>query len=373
MKVLLVEDEILVRRFIKTLIDWEANGFSVAGEASNGEEAWEFLENQGADIVLTDIRMPVLNGFELIGRIRDKQLPCGVIILSSYDDFEYVRNALKFHVSDYVHKAAVSGSELLDSLKQAKRDWLSRHEQLLYDRPLSRHSLSRKGTVAANILTRTLERSTDQSYLKLLSESLMFWNEPFHVALADKSGSEAITEQGNGEIVMFPYGGHWIIAGKHAVKEFAAGQNPEAVTVYSENTVSLAEWPAIYETLKQELAELLQKQDQTSMLHVSIREAVAYIQEYFKDELTLEVISDHVHVSPAYFSRLFQKETGKTFTDYLTEIRINRAKSLLQRTALPVYDIAERVGYRNSRYFLKLFKETVGLTPTEFRDKKISK
>ena len=86
------------------------------------------------------------------------------------------------------------------------------------------------------------------------------------------------------------------------------------------------------------------------------------------DELTLETMSEQVHVSTAYFSRLFQKETGVTFTAYLTNLRLQQAKHLLLHSELPVYEIAERAGYRNTRYFMKLFKETVGYTPTEFRE-----
>ncbi|TBL81126.1 response regulator transcription factor [Paenibacillus thalictri] len=368
MKVLLVEDETLVRRFIKTLIHWEANGFTVVGEASNGEEAWELLQHHAVDIVLTDIRMPALNGFELIERIRGCRLPCEVIVLSSYDDFDYVRNALKLHVSDYVHKATVSGEELLDSLNRAKRDWLNRHEQMLYDRSLAQQMISRKATVAAGLLTQLLEQGADRDYLELLGEQLSIWKEPFQAALLSGDESVIAAEQAEGDIVMFPYEEYWIIAGKHGVKEFAEKRSPGCPAVYSEEAIRLAQWPDLYRKLKWELAEHLRKQDHLSALHVSIREAVEFIEAHYMDEITLELISDRVHISSAYFSRLFQKETGYTFTDYVTSIRINRAKAYLLQTKLPVYDIAERVGYRNSKYFLKLFKETVGYTPTEFRE-----
>jgi two-component system response regulator YesN len=368
MKVLLVEDETLVRRFIKSLIDWEANGFMIAGEASNGEEAWSILEKHPIDIVLTDIRMPALNGFELIKRIREKQLPCEVVILSSYDDYEYVRTALKLQVSDYVHKATISEQELLDTLKQAKGDWLQRQEQLLYDQSVNQSTLSRRSVVASKLLTMALDGITDRSYLELMSGSLAVWKESFHAALVGQSEHAMDIEQAEGDLIMLSYGGDWVIAGQHGVKEFILKQKLEQTSVTSRSPVTLQEWPSVYASLKRELEERMDKQEQARAFHVSVREALLYIEEHYMDELTLEVMSEQVHVSTAYFSRLFQKETKQTFTDYLTHTRIGRAKLLLLQTDLPVYDIAERVGYRNSRYFLKLFKETVGLTPTVFRE-----
>jgi two-component system response regulator YesN len=366
MKVLLVEDESIVRRFIKSLINWEANGFMVIGEASNGEEAWHILETESVDIVLTDIRMPLLDGFELIKRINEKNLSCEVVILSSYDEFEYVRTALKLQVSDYVHKATISEEELLSCLNKAKSDWLKHHEQMLVDRSASQQILSRKNIVAANLLNMALDDHPDDHYITLLSESLHNWNEPFYIALAFVSDPSKITKREDGDTILFARDNYWIIAGKKSVKEFVFDW-PAVTVVYSERAVSLTEWPVRYSSLKRELEERLQEQDETQSFHSSIREAVVYLQEHYMDEITLEVMSELVHVSPAYFSRLFQKETSKTFTGYLTNLRLNQAKYLLLHTELPVYDIAERVGYRNTRYFLKLFKETVGFTPTEYR------
>lgn len=369
MRVLLVEDETIVRRFIKSLIDWEAYGFTVAGEASNGEEAWTMLSSEPVDIVLTDIRMPVLDGFELIERISEAELPCEVVILSSYDDFEYVRTALKLHVSDYVHKATISEAELLGCLNKAKSDWLKRQEQAVAatDREAGGQALSRRGAVAAKLLTMALDSVPDMRYLTQLSEGLALWNEPFQASLAYAEDGSAMTAFEDGRLLAFAYEDFRIFAGKEGVKDFSSRCSSEAV-VHGERSVAFAEWPAAFASLKRELTERLQDLRQSRSYHVSIRQAVDYLQEHYMDELTLETMSEQVHVSPAYFSRLFQKETGVTFTAYLTNLRLQQAKHLLLHSELPVYEIAERAGYRNTRYFMKLFKETVGYTPTEFRE-----
>lgn len=369
MRVLLVEDETIVRRFIKSLIDWEAHGYTVAAEASNGEDAWSILASEPIDIVLTDIRMPVMSGFELIERIAGDGLACEVVILSSYDDYQHVRTALKLNVSDYVHKATISETELLDCLNKAKADWLKRQEQglAMAGRAVGGQwqALSREGVVAANLLAKALDGEPDLRYLTLVNDGLARWNEPFQVALSYVADPDACSPHEDGDLIAFPYVDCWIIAGQEGVAEYAARCGTSAVQ--HERRITYREWPAVFASLHQELEERVEEWRQSRSFHASIRQAVSYLHDHYMDELTLETMSEQVHVSTAYFSRLFQKETGVTFTAYLTNLRLQQAKHLLSQTEYPVYEIAEKVGYRNTRYFMKLFKEAVGSTPTEFR------
>ncbi len=370
MKVLLVEDESIVRRFIISLIDWEAHGFEVAGEAANGEEAWTILESEPIDIVLTDIRMPVLSGFELIERMSNRGLVCEVVILSSYDDFEYVRTALKMNVSDYVHKATISEEELLGCLNKAKADWSKRREQeLALAGRTAGPALSRRGSVAVSLLKLALDDDSDKRELALLSEGLSLWNEPFQAALAHMPADEgAAAAKEDGSALAFAYGGCRIVAGREGFETLAAGLSAEAL-VRHERPVSFSEWPGAFASMRRKLTERLEELRQAKTLHLTIRRAVEYLQAHYMDELSMETLCEKVHMSPAYFSRLFQKETGVTFTAYLTNLRLREAKRLLTHTDYPVYEIAERAGYRNTRYFMKLFKESVGFTPTVYRER----
>ncbi|MFB9273908.1 response regulator transcription factor [Cohnella cellulosilytica] len=370
MRVLLVEDETIVRRFIKSLIDWEAHGFEVAGEAANGEEAWTLLESEPIDIVLTDIRMPALSGFELIERLAKRGWPCEVVILSSYDDFEYVRTALQLNVSDYVHKATISEEELLGCLNKAKDDWLKRREQeLALTARVAGSSLSRRDGIAVNLLKLALDEEADRRRLKLLSEGLSLWNEPFQAALAHMPAEEgAAVADEDGRALAFAYGECRIVAGGQGVETLAAGLSAEAL-VRHDRPIPFSEWPEAYASMKRKLEERLEERRRAKSLHLCIRQAMDYLQVHYMDELTMETLCEEVHMSPAYFSRLFQKETGVTFTAYLTNLRLQEAKRLLVHTDYPVYEIAERAGYRNTRYFMKLFKETVGFTPTEYRER----
>lgn len=98
-----------------------------------------------------------------------------------------------------------------------------------------------------------------------------------------------------------------------------------------------------------------------------ITEAKKYIQEHFQEPLKLEEVSRVIGFNATYFSTVFKKETGKSFLDYLTEVRMNKAKQLLCRGDLSVNDVAEEVGYQDLKYFSKLFKKAAGISPSDYK------
>lgn len=102
----------------------------------------------------------------------------------------------------------------------------------------------------------------------------------------------------------------------------------------------------------------------------TVRAVKAYIQNAFREELTLAQLAARVHLSPNYLANLFKKETGVTLNDYITEIRLAEAKRLLrEEPGILVFDVAERVGYKDGKYFTKLFKREVGQNPSEYRER----
>ena len=100
-----------------------------------------------------------------------------------------------------------------------------------------------------------------------------------------------------------------------------------------------------------------------------VTNAMRYIDSNFSRELTLEDVSMEVKISPYYFSKLFKEETGENFIDYLTAVRVNKAKEFLEQGQHSVKEICYNVGYSDPNYFSRLFKKVVGLTPTEYKDK----
>lgn len=128
-KVLLVDDEAHITRNLEKVIPWEMLGLTVAGTAKNGVEALGLMEQQSIDLLLCDIRMPVMDGLELVRRIREKGLPCDIIMLSGYQDFAYTRTAIQFGVNDYVLKP-IPYDELTGVIARIMSSQRSKHKQL---------------------------------------------------------------------------------------------------------------------------------------------------------------------------------------------------------------------------------------------------
>ncbi len=128
-RILIVDDEMLVRLSLKTLIPWQEHGFEIVGEARDGKEALELLEKDPCHIVLTDIRMPDMDGLELISRIREKWPFTRCLILSNHNDFEYVQKALRLGAVDYLLKLAWVPEELLAKCKRLQSEFRQEEEE----------------------------------------------------------------------------------------------------------------------------------------------------------------------------------------------------------------------------------------------------
>jgi two-component system response regulator YesN len=119
-KVFLVEDEKIIRKSIKNNVKWEENGFEFAGEAPDGEMALPMIEKLHPDIVITDIKMPFMDGLELSDILKKKMPKIQIIILSGYGEFDYAKEAIKIGVTDYLTKP-VTGEQLLEALNKVKQ------------------------------------------------------------------------------------------------------------------------------------------------------------------------------------------------------------------------------------------------------------
>ena len=117
--------------------------------------------------------------------------------------------------------------------------------------------------------------------------------------------------------------------------------------------------------ISQELTRLKQERSQREMRPIT--DAKRYIQQHYQEALRLEDVSSAVGFNATYFSTLFKKETGQNFTDYLTELRISKAKELLCGDHLSVQDVAEKVGYSDLKYFSRLFKKETGVSPSDYK------
>ena len=126
---------------------------------------------------------------------------------------------------------------------------------------------------------------------------------------------------------------------------------------------------AVYRLLRQGIQAEIQRLKEAKALREMrpITEAKHYIQQHYQEALRLEDVSTAVGFNATYFSTLFKKETGQNFMDYLTELRISKAKELLCGEELSVQDVAEQVGYRDLKYFSRLFKKLTGVSPSDYK------
>lgn len=398
MNVLLVEDELLVRSGMKSIIDWESNSFKLVADVSHGKEALAVLEQEHVDIVITDIRMPVMDGLELIETIREKGIPCEIVVLSSYDDFQYVRQAMKFGVRDYIHKPMMTPDEMIETLKKVadeliKQQSLEQYRQLIVDaadesRQLVLKKVAQKALCGPVALDPKIAEMLDGHYvvngtffLGLLST---FDLQRIQEGQQSSASEEAIiqsvravwNERTRVEILFFRQVDNWVFflpveecdrfnrLINYAVHHFKL----EIVYEISDKPCDITHLSDVYHRLCTKLSKRRLKLKQQHELHPFVREALHYIHVHYMQDLSLEKVSTFVHVSPSYLSRLFYRELGETFVHYVTRYRLQKAQALLTQTDKPVYEIAERVGYNNSKYFLKLFKKQFRMTPGEFRE-----
>lgn len=400
MNVLLVEDELLVRSGMKTIIDWDSYGFDLVADVSHGEEALKVLEQQSVDIVLTDIRMPVMDGLKLIETIREKTFPCEIIVLSSYDDFQYVRQAMKFGVRDYIHKPLVTPEELIKTLKKVaddltKRRSYERYQQVIMDaaeesRELVLKKVARQALYAPLELDPKIAEMLEGHYvmkgtfylgvLRIFDLHRLRKGQPPMVSEEDiiKAHCAVWNEGGKGTVLFFKESDDWVMflpeggLGRlgsfmqHVTDHFGL----EAVCEVADKRCDITDLPDVYQRLCTKVCKRQLELQQQHELHPLIGKALSYIHENYMHNLTLEKVSSFIHVSPSYLSRLFYKELGETFIHYLTHYRLQQARDLLMQSDKHIYEIAKSVGYSNSKYFLKLFKKQFHLTPGEFRQKK---
>jgi two-component system response regulator YesN len=526
-KVMLVDDEIIVRRGIRTSIDWAGHGIEIAAEAMNGKDALAKLAEHQVDLVLTDIRMPVMTGIELSHEIKRLYPEIEIVLLSGYEDFQYAKEAMGIGIQHYLLKPVMAEKlvELLtqirdkrtetQSLKQKEymkskifnenlptikseimKSLLSKKtgEQEIFDKAktlkiglsgpayqifiididdfsLFTEMLPRKEKEAymygvLNIAEETLLsylpgflsygeldrmiglvniepeetivpiceeiQANIQKYLKL-SVTIGIGKPRTHLLDIDKSYAEAINAiqhkafEGKGKIIPFrepdassdyhliffteeekrliqslkAMNGDGICeAIDHYFLRFSSEnysfkeikglcvrliisliQTIEEMGIKTENLFGTHFIPHVevekYDVLKDledwiknktDAIITLLNEDKNRNSKKMVKEAIQYIAAHYEQQITLTDIADRVFVTPAHFSKVFKEEMGVTFIKWLNQYRVEEAKKLLKTTWDKTYEIAEKVGYQDYKYFSIIFKKYTGYSPRDYRN-----
>lgn len=534
-KVFLVEDEMVIRRGIKNSIDWEKEGYIFCGEASDGELAYSMIIKEKPDILITDIRMPFMDGLELCKLVK-KELPnIKILILSGYDEFDYAKEAIRLGVTEYLLKPISSGKLLealngvSESIRREKEDKdlvrkymeemrentehekqkffeqmiagnLSMADALetgkkyemnlsagMYNLLLFRFTLGKENRKSGELLGEAeyaIEKLTERlEYVFEFQRGVEGWA---FLLMADNEEqmSERVKELSKDlEEIMKNYSTIAYFGGigqpvarlreleesfREAERALAArftmelnriisvedirmAQNvdtlddieitsfgeiektrtmlekflnngaedeiDEFVDVYinelpEENLKSVlmrqyiimdayivmmsfcekiegieGEMQAQSEELKNSMKTIQTLEEIKNYIRMLLKKIIGVRdtisgrrysdiieiakdqirKTYMSDEISLNTIAAEVGMSPSYFSSIFSKEMGKTFVEYLTEIRMDRAKELLMCSSMKTSEIGYEVGYKDPHYFSYIFKKTQNCTPKEFR------
>lgn len=329
--VLVVEDELLIRDAVVEMVN-QLEGFKVTGEAGSCEEGWHQLQELWPTVLITDIQLPDSDGLELIQRIRNERLPVVVIVISGYDSFPYAQNAIRLHVSEYLlkpisegelHSALIRSLHRLEAIVDSNR--LLREIQYFIDE-LQESASIELFEQADRLLSRIyhlrdLEQGAKISYLRIFLGKLVEVVKVIYPSLPEA----AIPDEGY----------------EHQVKQ-----------VFHE---VLHEWIRRY------------PQFANNQMRLVIKRACDYIQMHLQDELALKQMSDYCNLSPSYFGVLFKQYTGKSFVNYVNQIRMDKAMELLRETDMKIYEVADEVGFASLHYFNRVFKTVTSLTPNEYR------
>lgn len=537
LKVFLVEDEMIIRNGVKNNIPWEQEGFTFAGEAGDGELAWPLIKQTKPDILITDIRMPFMDGLELSGLVR-KELPdTKIIILSGYSEFDYAKQAINLGVANYLLKP-ISGEKLLEAVKQVadiireertqallveqyrqenqeniKIEKIRLFEQIVTGSATTREILDRgellELDLAAPFYTVLLLKLVDSGESMDSSTQVMEASEKVDEAIMQKQEFFAVERGLEGlailmkseeemqagiqleslekeiqeiltqypEVSYFGGAGETVQRMRDIRRSYVGASKAFASRFFTEKNrfltveqireqkpvgtkdMSLKSVDAskinrklVEDFLKSGLEEetknfveeyfrnigrenyeslmfchyLIVDMNlcashflesigiEPSLLPAQCRDVgefadslqseegmIAYVTKLFTETIRLrdnssrnkymelitaaqKIILENfqnnefsmnqaaamVNLSPGYFSTLFRQETGMSFVEYLTGIRLEKAKALLMCTNMRSSEIAYEVGYKDAHYFSYIFKKVCGCTPKEYRARK---
>lgn len=394
---LVVEDEAIVRMGLRYMVDWEALGVCWKAEASNGEQAVKVLEAEEIHIVLTDIRMPGMDGLELGRYIREKYGgSIQVIYLSSYDDFPYVKEAIRLGALDYLHKPTMDEEEVATAIQKAikhleqstakipvrkwseeqRNDWLvSLLDAYTYPQKMLLPELAEGQFDQGLWMTAIRLRDDAADHMAALNakDHLKFMSIRYLIdEYVGRDWGGLVFHRNHREVLWLAPAkskeGHEDHQGREQYLDRLRSKVFELL-----NASIIYSCSSIYKDLQQIPKAYLEAQlkfpvnQQSDSLHVRL--AKEYVDNHLLEDITLVKVAESIPISSSYLSRIFLKEVGESFSEYVIRNKMIYAQKLLRETNKKVYEISEILSYTNPHYFSKLFKERVGLTPLEYRNR----
>ena len=305
-KLLFVEDDLLILDDLRSITDWDAAGYQIL-TAVNGKQGLQKYEEYRPELVVTDVKMPLMDGLEMMQAIRGENPYVQFLILSSYEDYAYLREALQLGAADYIRKPSIT-PELMREKVDALRDaW---------------------------------EKNAVRAWAQLKGGFRELWE------------NEARTSE-------------TVAASLQDAQALCACFAPkDMLDPFREYAVKTAGRAFSSECFWAELEEALTPKPFSDL----VTRAVRFIREAYGDpSLSNAMVAEHVALSERRLGVRFREETGQAIGEYIIGVRMEKARELLASGHM-VYEVAEAVGYRSPQYFSSAFKAYTGMTPNEFRE-----
>lgn len=401
-KLIIIDDEPRVREQLSKFIKWETLEIEMVRTFSNGREAFSFIQENEVDIVISDIKMPVMNGLELAAACHKLKPQIQFVIISAYRDFEFAKSAMQQHVADYVLKP-IKHAELYNTLKNIVKTLKinaleSKIERSAFLSP-ARHSAIRN--LFLRLMTQNIEtvQALEEDLLAvqlpipLAKQPCIFYQ--MHLNEYDAFIEHSWKHEKHllytavDNLIPFELDFIYIIAIRYlydtvdllAVSCGAALDFSETADIIMQKiSASIHSNLGLNNQIKRirflpALDKLVRSECQNSPVNddPTVAKITDYVNEHISEPLTLSEIAQVMHFNAAYLGTLFKKKTGMSFTDYLNRTKMDRSIEYLHNPKIPISEISELLGYKSEAYYYELFKKYYNMTPSQYRSTIIQK
>lgn len=362
--VLIVDDETMPRKVLKEHLPWDELRVSQIFQASDGLEAIEQARQCRPDIVISDVRMPRMDGIEMAAAIREFCPQCQFIFLSGYSDKEYLKGAIRLKAANYVEKP-IDLEEISQSLREVIEELEKQPKEETPDAP---RRLFFHGTKDMDSPLNTAVFQGSQDHLDFIAESIRHRKESDAETALRRLYREAVSCEGTDPEYLRHFYRQIVFLFLKAAENYnitAITQNTDYYLYAAADRETMSElWNTLLELSRTYFAALT-CQDTDIVSRVD-----RYLEQHYQNPaLTVQDAAHDLGFTNTYLCTAYKKSCGKTINQHLTQLRLLHAKELLAGSTQKLYEVAKNVGYANGKYFTKLFTRETGLSPKEYRER----
>ncbi|MEX2443612.1 MAG: response regulator [Alkalispirochaeta sp.] len=354
-QLIIIDDEPWSREVVKNLTEWERLGITLAGEAEDGDEGLELLRSVHPEIAVVDMRMPGMDGTELLLAIHEEFPETRIVVMSGHSDFAYLRQALRSRARDYLIKP-IDPAELNQTLERCVAELTDGHGEkptsmrtpvAFQDAAVLEEYVQHRHRIFAYLL------ELDQVRVRSALQGLQRFLETRAGGVVDDEMSSRIVHD-------------FLLMMEEFVVRSDVAPDPaifrrRGLEAMSPTDIA-AQLAAIFDEAIEAIREARRFKD-----HLEIDAVTEHIDHYFQEPLSLETVAKLFLVSKEHLSRKFREACGETVHEYITRKRMERAHRLIVEDGVEIKETAFLVGYADLAYFYRVFKKHFGVPPGQIR------